>query len=489
MDLLSVTSSIAGILSIAGQSIDGIVKLKQLFSDISAASKTIGTFLRDINSLLHVLHDVEALLFQLDIRTYSGAIDISTASLQIELEDCLKDVFAWLRTARSLRPPSDLGTRAWLQKVWVAINQNSVKGIREDIGRHKQALQVNLALIGSRCDQSLWQGPSLTEIRRNNPDVDKIKKSRSKGSPCGTENSGIWISGSWNARDDAHEHPSRSSRSHYFEDDYKALDNTTAQFFPKSVARYISHRQMVVMLTSQIRLLPVHSDLNPQHKSSELAMEFQQTLKARLAILMDEMKVLRNTCLQASYALYEIDQVLAVAQEEDIGASQNSHRAAHQDMLELRRSTLESNLLQTWTNSRDRINGWLLHSLRADDKLAQLHRAILGEQDIGEKAWARLVLKYWTLDEAATGKPLSRAQSAAATNSVHSVSTQSLDFWTCNESAGDHDELLTGVRLGQVRTELEALKRQHHRRLYKAFVNSASSEADESDNGVGLEMR
>ena len=168
MDILSVASSIAGILSIAGQSIDGIVKLKQLFSDISFASKTVETFLRDINSLLHVLNDVETLLSQLDTRIYSGAIEVSTASLQIELEDCLKDVFIWLRLAEGLRPPSDLGARVWLKKVWVAINQNSIKGIREDIGRHKQALQINLALIG-RSDPSLvcinLQGTSLSIFR------------------------------------------------------------------------------------------------------------------------------------------------------------------------------------------------------------------------------------------------------------------------------------------------------------------------------------
>ncbi|MCJ1377882.1 hypothetical protein MMC17_000978 [Xylographa soralifera] len=162
MDVLSVASSIAGILSIVGQSIDGIVKLKQLFCDISSASKTIGTFLRDINSLLHVLNDVETLLSQLDARIYSGAVDVSTASLQIELEDCLKDIFTWLRVADGLRPPSDLGARVWFQKVWVAINQNSVKGIREDIGRHKQALQVNLALIGRSEADLIWTGSQGT---------------------------------------------------------------------------------------------------------------------------------------------------------------------------------------------------------------------------------------------------------------------------------------------------------------------------------------
>ena len=114
---------------------------------------------------------------------------------------------------------------------------------------------------------------------------------------------------------------------------------------------------------------------------------------------------------------------------------------------------------------------------------------MLGEPHLAEKAWARLVLKHWTLDEAATGGPLSRAQSAAATNSVHSASTQSLDFWTCAEYVGSEDELLTSARLGQVRSELGALKRQHHRRLYRALMGSESSGSDGRDDGLVLEMR
>ncbi|MCJ1377883.1 hypothetical protein MMC17_000979 [Xylographa soralifera] len=311
----------------------------------------------------------------------------------------------------------------------------------------------------------------------------------SEESPCNTRSSGIWISDSFNARKNAHETIAHLSKPHHFEDEHIALHNVTAQTFPECVTRYISQRRMVILLVDQIRLLPVGLSLDTQPGSSKLVAGLLQSLKKSLAVLTDEMQILRNTCLQARYSLYEIDQILVVAQEEDMVLSKPHQRHAHQDMLELRKSTLESHLLQSWTNSRDRINNWLLHSLRADDKLAQLHRSVLGEQSLSEKAWARLVLKHWTLDEAATGSPLSRAQSAAATNSVHSASTQSLDFWTCNESIGSEDELLTRVRLGHVKTELEALKRQHHRRLYKAFVDSASSGTDDNDNGLRLEMR
>ena len=322
------------------------------------------------------------------------------------------------------------------------------------------------------------------------PEAGICRCSSSSNNICDTEGSGIWISDPLKARSNAYGTITPfSSGLSYFEEEHRTLRDVTAQIFPECVARYISHRRIVVLIRDQLRLLQVRSAMNAQDVSSKLVAESQRTLKRRLAVLMNEMKVLRNTCLQASHSLYEIDQILVVPQEEDIGSSKPHQGRIHQDMLEIRKSTLESNLLQSWTTSRDRINNWLLHSLRADDKLAQLHRSILGEPHIGEQAWARLLLKYWTLDEAATGSPLSRAQSAAATNSLHSASTQSLDFWTCNESMGSEDGLLTHVRLGQVRSELEALKRQHHRRLYKAFVDSASCETNENDDGLSLEMR
>ncbi|MCJ1286621.1 hypothetical protein MMC26_005967 [Xylographa opegraphella] len=297
-----------------------------------------------------------------------------------------------------------------------------------------------------------------------------------------------------NARKTAHETiVSSTLRSFYLEDEHKALHDVTARVFPECVTRYISHRRMVISLTNQIRLLQLHSSPNTQRISSNPAAKLQHTLKQRLPILMDEMNMLRNTCLQASHPLYEIDQILTIAQLEDPASSTpQQHRPPHHDMLAIRKSTLDSPLLlHSWTTTRDRINNWLLHSLRADDQLAPLHRSILGapQQHLSEQAWARLVLKHWTLDDAATGGALSRAQSAAATNSVLSASTQSLDFWTCNESVAEGGEMLTHGRLGLVKVELDALRRQHHWRLYRAFVDSGSSEEEGDEERVGLEMR
>ena len=62
MEIVAAVSSVAGILSLTGQSIQGIITLKSFFSDISTASDTIDRFIRDVNGLLKVLYDVERLL-------------------------------------------------------------------------------------------------------------------------------------------------------------------------------------------------------------------------------------------------------------------------------------------------------------------------------------------------------------------------------------------------------------------------------------------
>ena len=148
MDVLSAASSVTGILSIVGQSIDGIIKLINFFSDVTTACRTIECFLRDIKSLLLALNDVEGLLSQISMSALSGNCTTNVTSLQIELEDCHRDVCQWLKVASNLRPSSSVGAKAWFKKFWISVKQNSVKDIRSEIGRHKQAIQLNLAVIG-----------------------------------------------------------------------------------------------------------------------------------------------------------------------------------------------------------------------------------------------------------------------------------------------------------------------------------------------------
>lgn len=144
MEAIAAASSIAGIITVVGQSIDGLIKFSDFFSDISSASKTISRLLNDINSLIEVLENIGRVLEQARARRRHQ----NFSSLDIKLEDCAKDVQVWLATARLLRPGSDSGGKAWLKKFRLAVNNTAIQTIRDEIGRHKQTLCLSLAVFG-----------------------------------------------------------------------------------------------------------------------------------------------------------------------------------------------------------------------------------------------------------------------------------------------------------------------------------------------------
>ncbi len=144
MEAVAAAASIAGIVTVVGQSIDGLIKFSDFFSDFSSASKTISRLLDDINSLIQVLRDIGDVLERAEARRS----DQNFAQLDIKLEDCAKDVQIWLATARILRPASNTGGKAWLKKFRLAMNNTAIQTIRGEIGKHKQTLCLSLAVFG-----------------------------------------------------------------------------------------------------------------------------------------------------------------------------------------------------------------------------------------------------------------------------------------------------------------------------------------------------
>jgi hypothetical protein len=148
MEGLAAATSVAGVLSLAGSTIDGIVKLHEFFKDVSTASKTVERFLQSINSLIKLMEDVKTLLESVAERQTLPSMDIKIAALQIQLEDCSKDVYSWLNLAREHHPGFSTGSRAGFKKFWVAVNKSGVRGIAEDIREHKHGIVASLSVLG-----------------------------------------------------------------------------------------------------------------------------------------------------------------------------------------------------------------------------------------------------------------------------------------------------------------------------------------------------
>src|ERR1700679_3028894 len=98
MELAGAAASITGILAFAGQAIQGIQKLRNFFQSCAKASKSIDRFLRDLNALIQCLEEVKDIVAKLN--NASGFVaDSLLTSLEIQLEDCSKDVHLWVTKA------------------------------------------------------------------------------------------------------------------------------------------------------------------------------------------------------------------------------------------------------------------------------------------------------------------------------------------------------------------------------------------------------
>ena len=137
----------------------------------------------------------------------------------------------------------------------------------------------------------------------------------------------------------------------------------------------------------------------------------------------------RSWCLEMGLPLDKVDEALRTLGY-DNRTSPQRFTVKHNDMLELRSRTVGMSL-KSWCDDRGRINNWLLHSLRSDDKLAQVHRSMLKNDDLHSRRWAKVVLDHRNTDEAATCLYDSSLPSAEAIASQQSWSLESGDFHSC----------------------------------------------------------
>ena len=148
MEALAAASSVAGLLSLAGQCVSGAQNLHSLYRDIGAISHTVETFMKDVNGLLRTLEDVKALLEKIQHQAPWLADEVSLTSLKLQLEDCDHDISLWLRTAQSTKPIGGKGTRAWFRKFWMAMDKQSTNNVRADMQKRRIEVAVALSTLG-----------------------------------------------------------------------------------------------------------------------------------------------------------------------------------------------------------------------------------------------------------------------------------------------------------------------------------------------------
>lgn len=156
MEVVGAVASVAGIASLVAQSLSGLAKLIGFFKDYRDASKTIGRFLLEINSLEGAVKDVEILISRVE-KDSEAAIQCNLASLNIHLDDCTNDVNRWLKQAEeTFGYAGFMDTKAWFKNFLVATKKQSIKDVFQEMASHKANISLSLSAIGRYVSDVLW---------------------------------------------------------------------------------------------------------------------------------------------------------------------------------------------------------------------------------------------------------------------------------------------------------------------------------------------
>ena len=121
-----------------------------------------------------------------------------------------------------------------------------------------------------------------------------------------------------------------------------------------------------------------------------------------------EAKALQISSWKKGFNTHDLDSHISKCRKPGTDLGTNSPKETNQGGANMHlgadsKFRLETSILNA--TQHDRINMWLLNNLEASNKEKRLHRSFLPQGVIwDEEEWARLVLKYWLLDEAATGR-------------------------------------------------------------------------------------
>ncbi|KAH7310176.1 hypothetical protein BKA65DRAFT_519056 [Rhexocercosporidium sp. MPI-PUGE-AT-0058] len=154
----------------------------------------------------------------------------------------------------------------------------------------------------------------------------------------------------------------------------------------------------VVMLSALVDNLD-----SPNPELEDLCIKFQEQLGEEVQRLRD----CRATNWNAGHDLEGLDRLMKNQLYNKSSDEAAGHLTFEQYSLPQRQpkpwwDVLHHTSSQCWITKTDRINSWLLQNLATLPEEANRHRMFIpdGEQ-LAEEQWARLVLKFWPLDEAA----------------------------------------------------------------------------------------
>jgi hypothetical protein len=212
---------------------------------------------------------------------------------------------------------------------------------------------------------------------------------------------------------------------HLPEDDCLGIhyEQSTQMFndgFTRGAAKYIDLILLAETIIFKIKLFrttpSILFSLSEQTVESEI-----NALEAQLCTVSSEAKALQISSWRKGFNTHDLDSHISRCRRPgpDLGTNppkKTNQGDANTQLGADNKFHLETSILNA--TQHDRINMWLLNNLEVSNKEKKLHRSFLPQGVIwDEEQWARLVLKHWLLDEAATGREDRCFSSNGAVNS------------------------------------------------------------------------
>jgi len=149
-EIVGVIAAFTGVISFVGQSIDGIVKLRQFFRDAHSSPKRIRLLLHDFSDLLASLEKVRGLLKKLQIVASNDPTvleEIEMGAVDQEIRKCKKDIETWVQVAEHHDLKSSTGIHGFFNRLRIAASQDEIAEFRDRITIHISKMSVNISIL------------------------------------------------------------------------------------------------------------------------------------------------------------------------------------------------------------------------------------------------------------------------------------------------------------------------------------------------------
>ena len=218
-----------------------------------------------------------------------------------------------------------------------------------------------------------------------------------------------------------------------------------ATMYPSVVIEYIAMAQIIRDYKNKIDILNLLnfesgideskdqlSQEDPKSNDLYVLRQERDALRSRQTALAYDLQTCRRRCIFEGHYLYDIESRLGLIDNMGHANRQNittpdSGGSRFCNVLAKEIQNHKSSLLGGWSNSRDRVNCWLLHCMQSDEEQVHVQRSMLADPPTDDRYWARQVLLHWFIDESATGEDLQISQSVSAVGS-HTIGSSNYLF-------------------------------------------------------------